>query len=381
MAIINFTGFEHGHPATLVAAGDNYVTAGTLARGSISTTTFHAGTRAFRVEDLGGAFAGCYYEYRTPARAALGWSSGTRYVNFWWYPATQAGSNPIVCDIGGKIQMVWLSGTDTIRIEGSTTSSTTTVTQDAWNLITITYVNGSTSTLQVNGGTGVTATAHGGTADYVILGSLNGNIFQGDMYFDDLILSDTALTYDPFVYALRPDGNGSATGWTGAFGDVDEIAADNDTTFISTSSAATKEAVTLESTTTAGVVGAIKSVKSLAIVRDEGGVASIETYIRPVSTDREGNENVDPGTTYVGIGTVWDTNPDTAAAWAASELDATELGVQNINAVAVRCTQLALMVLTDGVAAASDPEPSLIGGKLVGNSVLLKHMVGTGRGG
>lgn len=359
MAILNFGGFEHGKPASFPsrASADVYEWQTVAARASLSTTTVHDGGRALHFDDTGFSYDDASYEIRNPAGGSLAWSSGTQHVYF-WFRMDQAPSEEtaIVVFEVYKLTLRITNGTTNIYLTGSSTSSTIALTLDTWHLIHIEFVSGGTCSLDVDGGTPVTAGSHGGTIPFV---RFAGESAAGlDAYWDSWVLSDAVLGYEPAVYCLDPDGDGANTAWTGTYADADETDEDGDTSYLTTSSAAAKETVTLESTTSAGVVGTIKAVKTQAVIRDEGGAASVETLLRPGSTDREGGENVDPGTSYVSMGAIWETNPDTTAAWTASELDATEIGVLNNNAVAVRATRLALMVLTDGVAevaAASAP--------------------------
>lgn len=394
MALINIVTWQFGYPAATDAFGECFDLNGTLARGSIITTDASPySTRSFRVEDIGGAFAGAFAEIRTRARAALNWASGTRHAYIAWRAQTQgtSGTNPTIVAFtnasdpaDAKLTVTYQQGTDTIRIEGSSNSSGLSVTTGQWYLIHVTFVVGGTCSMEIKTpggsfGSSVTASAHSGTVNSVFVGG-NGDTFEHDLRFGPVVLTDAALDYEPYVYRLAPDGNGSGTAWTNDWDEIEELASDGDTSFISTSSAAAKESVTLQSTTAASVVGSIKAVASLAMVRDEGGASSIETYIRPGSTDREGNENVDPGTTYAGIGKIWETNPDTSAAWSASEVDATEVGVLNNNAVAVRCTTLCLIVVTDGEESGTTFEESFAGTMASAGAldlVALKNFAGT----
>lgn len=352
MAVLNFGGYEHDDPGGTASSQDIHAWGGTDGDITIATTGAKHGGRCLSCPS--GSFSGGFTEHRLPDRTALGWTAGvTRHVYQWLQATGQSATNPDILDMCDAIWVQFLSNSWTIRLTAASNSSAITLTQDQWHLAHVTYVQGGTCTLQIDGGTGVTASPFGGDGNSVQtgLGCGSDSNLNGTMKFDSWVLADAALDYDPAVYRMAPDGDGNYTGWTGAFGDVDEIASDGDTTYITTSSANTKESVTLESTTAAGVVGTIKAVKVQALVRDEGGASSMRVFLRTGGTDYNGN-SIDPGSSYVNLGHVWETNPNTGVAWTAADLDGLEIGVENINAVAVRCTQLGLMVLTDGVAAA-----------------------------
>jgi hypothetical protein len=363
MAILNFGGWEHiDGVATADGTLDGYDWQGSnFAIAAIETTIVKHGGRSMNFSDLPQAGGNCYMQIRLPNRGNLAWSSGTKHIYFWIYLDNQAAFlTPFILSIDGRIDVTWPGGgTTELTLSGSSSASIA-VALDTWHLVHVEFTPASSCSMQVNGGTAVTANAHGGTPNTITLGAASGSPHNRRFFLDSWVIADAALDYEPAVYALRPDGNGTHTAWTGAYTDVDEASEDDDTTYITTSAAAAKETVTLESTATAGVVGTIKAVKTQALIRDEGGASSVETLIRPGSTDYEGGENVDPGTSYVSIGTVYETNPD-GGAWTAGALDATEIGVLNNNAVAVRCSTLALMVLTDGVAAAAQDTPEARG--------------------
>ena len=371
MALVNAGGFEFGMPGTIGdPAGQAKGSGGTLARGSIDTAIVIAsGTRTFRTEDLAGNFQGCQLSLGTPTCQDLGIDSGTTSTDFVgaFYIDAFGVNQTALWDFGGNsVQLV--PGSSGIRLSGASDSAVITLSEDTAYWAVVKIIGGTDAcTLSVFSvatgaqvGSTVTNTSHGGTVNSVTPG-IQAGCYQNDVRFGPwAIASGGAVGFFPHAWRLGPDGAGNSTSWTGAYTDVDEIAQDNDTTHLATSSAGAKEDVTLESTAPGSVVGAVKAVVTLAVVRDEGGASSIETYVRIAGTDYEQNENVDPGaaTAYLGIGKLLATSPATSSAWTASELDGTNVGVLNNNAVAVRCTTLAVMVITDGVSAPAAATPA-----------------------
>lgn len=350
MAIRNFGGFEHGLPASLgPGAGDFADSEGTLARGSIETAGQHDGLRCFRSEDVAGNFQGFRFGAAGPSGQNLG-ITGAAYF-YVWIKVNDFGANSgtiIQFGLGYLKLQVSESG---IRFGGQDETTTVTLTEGQWHLVRMRFdLTNTDGYLSVDGGSEVGPCGlHSATLDAFHIG-LSDGMFQNDVEFDTWVIADAALDFDPHCVRLGPDGAGNSSGWSGSYTDVDEIEQDNDSTYLSTSSSGVKHDVTLESSSTAGVVGAIKAVKTLAVCRDEGGAANVETYVRVGSTDYEQNEGIDPGTNYWPVGTVLELNPATSAAWVASDLDGLGVGVKSNAAVATRVTTLGVMVLTDGVA-------------------------------
>lgn len=361
MAILNFGGFEHGMPASVPkGAGDFVDSDGTLARGSIETSGQHDGLRSFRAEDVGGSFAGfrmATNEASAPG-VALGRSTGEIYL-YIWIKVNEYGTNSgVIVDMSNGIYLELAPGSSGIRVGGATQSTVKTPSEGVWFLARI-RINfaGSVIGLTVDGDTEVTATTHGGNFDYFSVGMQDG-MYQNDVEFDTWVLADAAIDFEPYCVRMGPNGAGNSSGWTGSYTDVDEVEQDDDTTYLSTASSGAKHDVALESAASAGVVGSIKAIKPLAVCRDEGGVANVETYVRVNGTDYEQGQDIDPGTSYIPIADVLETNPDTAAAWTSSDLDGLGVGVKSNAAVAARVTTLCVMVLTDGVAGSPSEQVS-----------------------
>ncbi len=165
-----------------------------------------------------------------------------------------------------------------------------------------------------------------------------------DVYWDDLVVDDAAFCANPRVVRLDVDGAGNYTAWTGTSADIDDVPHDSDTTYLASSTSGQAETGALETLGNAGGQHAVKSVKAIAIVRDEGGSSSLKLRLRSGSTDSD-TTAADPGSTYVARCAYHATDPATGATWATDALIGVEVGVVNNANVAVRCTAACAMVL------------------------------------
>lgn len=216
--------------------------------------------------------------------------------------------------------------------------------------------------LKINGvveysGTGL-LTASGSTL--AVIGKVvNYNSQSVDYYFADWCIDNSEYPGAGQVVRKDPSGAGNYTAWTGDYTAVDEVPHNSDTDYVSSSTSGDAETVALESGASAGLVGTPLSVKTVAIVRDEGGASAVQVRLRSGATDDDTTSN-DPGATYIARCKIYNTDPATGAAWTVAGLDAAEVGVENNANVALRCTALYLMVWEDGVAT-STPSPYHLG--------------------
>jgi hypothetical protein len=342
MAVLNLNGFETGD----LSEAQN--TTGTI---SVVTSPVHSGAYALRINPTA---ATGNYNMRGPtttgADAALGLS--TLYVSFYLRLAALPGATIFISrasDGTNFIASLQVTSAGEIFIDATAGDSATaaTLVADYWHRIDFKVVQNGTCELQVDGGTVVTATGANLTINQVRFGT---GTETKDIYLDDIVFDDAG--FPSAQYAIRrmaPSADGNYTAWADNLGGndweaVDDVPHDSDTSYITSSTATEAETVALEDGPSASIWGTVLGVKSLAIVRDEGGASSIDIRLRSGSTDDD-TTNSDPGSAYVLRAKLYNTDPATSAAWVLSALDSVEVGVLNNNNVAVRCTMLCASVL------------------------------------
>lgn len=277
---------------------------------------------------------------------------GAAYVSFYLQiSGTPANTMRFRCSdkFGSTIIDLTIDSSRNLGLVGATSSSTTTLTASTWYLIELQNVgNGTTATLKVNGSTIGTATCQSPGNGFGYL-SCNSFGFATTRYVTGIVIADAAFTYPSFG-VLKPRAAGNASAWTGGtgstFAEVDEIPPDSDTTYLKDSTSGNASSFAMESTTTGGFSGkTVYAVKTLAVVRDEGGGSeSVKVRCRNGSTNND-TTGADPGSSYVGLARIDATDPNTGSAWATSGIDTAEAGVVNNASVAVRCTLLMFTVI------------------------------------
>ena len=370
MAYLNFTGFETGDFSEFSSSG-----------GTIQSAIKRTGTYALlinsgnQIAELQGLAAD-----GSPAD----WAVATIYTTFYLYVDTKPSATSehglvwidtnaavaegnctqiiLVLDDEGHINLLrrlFITGNNTEA------SGTTALSEDTWYRIDWKVTaNGVSSAyeLLIDGVSEWSGTldAVGATASTNTDWGHHSNFGAGarDYYLDDIAVSDSAYPGAGEVHVLTPDGTGAATAWSDGAGtaptNVAEIPHDSDTGYITSSTTGQAETETLISSSVAGIAGTIATVKSLAIVRDEGGASAIQARLR-AGTTNDDTSSSDPGASYVLRAKLYDVNPDDSAAWANSDLDGTEVGVDNAASVAARATALYVMVLSAGAATPLSP--------------------------
>jgi hypothetical protein len=155
---------------------------------------------------------------------------------------------------------------------------------------------------------------------------------------DDLVVDSASWIGNTRITAIAPTGAGATTGWTPSAGanytTVDEKPA-SDADYISTNTANAIDTYVMGNPTSS--VGSIKSVivQSRNWRTGNGAVGMLKHVVRPVSTDRVG-ATVNGGA-YIPISatafqTIWETNPDDAAAWEIADVEGMEAGVKAVTA-------------------------------------------------
>jgi hypothetical protein len=155
--------------------------------------------------------------------------------------------------------------------------------------------------------------------------------------YDDVYVFDASgstnndFAGDCRVQQVLPTGAGATTAWTPSAGNnyqcVDEAPPNGDADYVSSATAGQTDTYAFGDL---AVTGTVKAVQATAVCRkDDAGSRSIALVARPGGTDRVGATQA-VADTYTAMTEIWNTNPDTAAPWTASEVNASSFGVRLI---------------------------------------------------
>lgn len=145
-------------------------------------------------------------------------------------------------------------------------------------------------------------------------------------FFSEFIADDADSTVGCRLAQLRPDGDSTDTGWTG---DWNDLADEDDGTFIEASSASLSQSWTLEAYSGAGSPTEVRAVVNEYKVQTfSSGPTSLTPYLKISSTDYDASA-VDVGGNFAGLEyAVWAENPNTTSAWAVADLANLVAGIE-----------------------------------------------------
>lgn len=176
-----------------------------------------------------------------------------------------------------------------------------------------------------------------------------------DVYIDDVVITSDAYIDYPFaIERLVPDENGTYTLWTGDYTDVDDIPPNSTDEIRGGIGASSRESFFCENCSILALGRNIAAIKMNYVCKRGGAGDGTHFFMR----DSGGTNNDTPtavglGAGYIGYATMWPTNPDTSAAWAASEVDAAEIGIMNkpFEGFSTYCDAMQIHVLFHGIVA------------------------------
>jgi hypothetical protein len=200
-------------------------------------------------------------------------------------------------------------------------------------------INNTTGTYEVRLNGVNVASATGQNTRNTANNSANGvqfGVINYDWAFDDIYICDTAGSVnndflgDIQVVTIQPTGAGSNTGFTPSAGAnyaaVDDTTPDDDTTYVEHATASTRD--TYAFADLAGTVTAVKGVQTVLLARKtDSGSKTLGDSVKSGATTSDGTA-VSPSTSYTYLTNVRETDPDTAAAWTASGVNAAEFGMK-----------------------------------------------------
>lgn len=355
MALLNICGWERGGSVEVGA------TAGTV---SISTSVFRTGARSLRVNPTTTGTG--YHQLRlfnaNGDDTTLNAATITLRVYF-RYATKPSADNEEIATGRTNVAEKWAVRLDSDgklsvydQAAGLVATGATVLSVDTWYRIEMQAGTSATAAyeLRIDGVTELSGTMDTTTTNYnmVRIGKPNDRNGESvDFYYDDLaIRNDTTFPGAGQILQLIPTANGATQAWTAGtnasdYQEVDETPTDSDTTYVkSTGSAGDVALFALQDCADVGITGTINAVKAYIRVKEDVTTTSANR-IRLVSgaTTSDGNAT-NRTASYGEVQRVFPTDPNTSAAWELASIDALQIGSIEDNAVAMRITNVALMV-------------------------------------
>jgi hypothetical protein len=192
--------------------------------------------------------------------------------------------------------------------------------------------------VRLNGSTILSGTGNTRNSSNSQLNVVRWAFGSGNRDYDDIYILSTAGTVnndflgDVKVSVLSPNGAGNYSGWTPSAGSnyqcVDEIPPNDDTDYVSTATAGTKDSYTFSDLSGSPTVYGVQL--TLRHRKDDAGTRTVRPLVRVGGTDYFGS-NQSVSDSYASRLQVWETNPGTGNLWAASELNSAEFGVELVS--------------------------------------------------
>lgn len=272
-------------------------------------------------------------------------------------------SGNVICQV-----LTDASGNITLQGTGAASGTIATVSTGSYTQLILRVNSNGTCGLTVAGGAETTVTGGNFTFDRLRLGIQTTSI-TADCYWDDAYLGDFPMSsWVARLAAARAAGSGSnwQSGSGNTFAVVDDVPHNSDTDYLESlngTGSNSPRTFLVTSTTTLGITDPIVGVLAIAVVRENGASANLYRTVvnHGVATVIASSTAADIGTTsYIPIGFIMDTDPDTAAAWTYGGFDATEFGVEKSGSAAgaLRCTAIYAAVLSGVVVTSTTISPT-----------------------
>jgi len=162
---------------------------------------------------------------------------------------------------------------------------------------------------------------------FIRTGCVNSSL---QVYYDDLYVDDAQFNGDCRVKTFMPDSiSGTNNSFTASAGNkdecVDEEEQNGDTDYIYSNTLNHKQTFGI----TTGSLGTVLGIQLNNCCRiDEVGTRKITPLIRSNGTDYSGTESDEITADYLFESEIWETDPDDAAAWTQTKLEAAEFGLE-----------------------------------------------------
>lgn len=286
----------------------------------------------------------------------FGSNLSTIYIGFAFRPrVTLLTSTPLfgMWNEGNSVYntIAYLMNNGSIRIQGTNFGSSpltaATVAVDAcrpgnWSYIEYKVViasgTGGSVIMRVNGVevfnvTGIDTQETGTTASHLRLFGMDGDADtqNGQGCFDDVYISDSAFLGPIKIEHILPNGDTADEDFTLSTGAdsyalIDDNPVDDDTTYIESNTPTDKTLVDLAALTY--IASDVKAVQVNLTSKVDTGTMNQIPKVKSGTTEGSGTTQGISTTTYKTTKHVFETNPDTAAAWAVSEVNGMQAGVE-----------------------------------------------------
>lgn len=229
----------------------------------------------------------------------------------------------------------------------------TVLAQDSWYTIEVRIPTGSGNNpyeVRINGNTELSGVGSFGSSQHTTayLGKVGNDTATYELYFDDVAIDDAAFPGNTAITAMRLDGAGFYSQWTGTFdlmNDWTTGADDGDTTRITSTTVGQKWSGTL-SPFLGGVVLNVKLHAALRV--QSAGAARARLFIRSGSSEAQSINGLPAAIYTPHWGFYSTTDPATGLAWTQAGLDALQAGVLvDAGSTTWSCTAMMVLVETD----------------------------------
>lgn len=266
----------------------------------------------------------------------------TLYLSFYFYYATKASSadEPIAATLNGSAGLrleVRLTSTGNLAVYDSTpalvATGTTVLSQNTWYRIDILSNSGTTANyeLKINGSVELSGTANQtASANYQVgLGKTNNRNSQAvDYYYDDVWLDSTDYAPSNYAIARLDAASDNINGWNGTYADIDETPISETEYVSSTGGAAPMTAsYNIESFASAGIPAGstVHLAKVMSWMADTSAVTNTYSVGLLSAAATSTTSNYNAGSTSLEVSKLITTDPNTAAVWTQSGLEAAKL--------------------------------------------------------
>lgn len=370
-APINFLGAETG------AAGDE----ATSPNVSLSTTTVKTGTYSYRVHGgVGGSaeiIMQCIAATGAITDCSVANTFGKMDFNYHVLPSSTDTSIEIAyLENVSFSPMAYLKINQTghlfLNNSAGTTLATgaTALTQDTWYRIEFQINKGATGAYEVkiNGASEFTGTGNFTTGNMRVVwfGELSNTAASNpDFFYDNMVVDSAAYPGAVFVHRMAPAGDGATAQWTSGtapsnYTTVNEVPMLNTNYEMSTTAGAQTTLVSLASSASSGIVGTVTAAKVWTSRREDISVTSADKVRTIESATTVDTTALDLPITDTNSFSLQSTKPS-GGAWTTAALDATQIGCNETNAVAVRLNAISMMVLSNDVSSFNPNRMSLMG--------------------
>jgi hypothetical protein len=362
-APIDLSGFE---------GGTSEVAQGSTGTFSVQNSTVRTGGFALRVNPATTNAGWWRLGVISADGTTTGSSIANAYIRFYFRYATKAAANDEEIfqsqDFGGGLPKiaVRLNSAGNLAAYNSLnalmSTGSTVLSSGTWYRIEVYSGTGAAGSwaVRVDGvteisGTGNLQTNNNATYAFGKVTNRNGN--SVDYFYDDILIDNADYPGVGKIVALRPDGNGSTqdcSAGTGASNhlEVDEVPSDSDTTYVKNSGAGAGQIclMTLPSANSVSISGAIRAVKGTLYAREDISVTSSNSIRIRTNGTNSSATGTNLSTSYAARQRLLTVDPSDSGAFSAADIDNTEIGMVEANAVSMRATMMYLQVAFDDTA-------------------------------